>query len=162
MGNQKVNVTNKNILVIALGNDLLGDDGVGFVAARQLKADFDQQVDFVETGETGLALIEFMEGYNHVLLLDSISNSNQPYGTVIEYSPHDFQKIIAPSPHYAGLPEILQLSTWFNIDFPEDIRILTIQIGPSIQFRDSLNPQIYEPLAELVSKARQILRIWLN
>jgi hydrogenase maturation protease len=58
-----MNERSARILVLALGNDLLGDDGVGLEAARQIAGQVDGSVDVVETGEAGLALLELMEGY---------------------------------------------------------------------------------------------------
>lgn len=57
-----MNERSARILVLALGNDLLGDDGVGLEAARQIAGQVDGSVDVVETGEAGLALLELMEG----------------------------------------------------------------------------------------------------
>lgn len=99
------------ILVLALGNDLLGDDGVGLEAARQIAGQVDGSVDVVETGEAGLALLELMEGYERALLIDSVVTGRYPPGTVIEFSPEDFRKVVAPSPHYAGLPEVMEMAT---------------------------------------------------
>lgn len=65
-----MNERSARILVLALGNDLLGDDGVGLEAARQIAGQVDGSVDVVETGEAGLALLELMEGYERALLID--------------------------------------------------------------------------------------------
>jgi len=70
------------ILVLALGNDLLGDDGVGLEAARQIAGQVDGSVEVVETGEAGLALLELMEGYERALLIDSVVTGRYPPGTV--------------------------------------------------------------------------------
>jgi hydrogenase maturation protease len=82
-----MNERSARILVLALGNDLLGDDGVGLEAARQIAGQVDGSVDVVETGEAGLALLELMEGYECALLIDSVVTGRYPPGTVIEFSP---------------------------------------------------------------------------
>ena len=46
-------------LVLALGNDLLGDDGVGFLAARALRGEFEcGDVVVVDAGDEGLVFEE--------------------------------------------------------------------------------------------------------
>ena len=47
-------------VVLALGNDILGDDAVGFHAARSLRSEPWEGVDVVETGEAGLALLDHL------------------------------------------------------------------------------------------------------
>jgi hydrogenase maturation protease len=154
-----VNAPRENLL-LALGNDLLGDDGVGLAAARLLRPEFAGAVEVVETSEAGLALVELMEGYQRALLLDSIATGRCPPGTVLEFSPGDFRRVLAPSPHYAGLPEVLALAGDLGIPFPREIRILAVEVAEPPTFRESLSPPVAEALPELVERARQVLEGW--
>ena len=86
----------RRILVLALGNDLLGDDGVGLAAARKLKEHFGESVDIVETSEAGLALMEWLSGYEHALVLAAVVTGLQQTGTIVEFLPEDFQRGVAP------------------------------------------------------------------
>lgn len=147
-------------LVLALGNDLLGDDGVGLEAARRIAGQVDSSVDVVETGEAGLALLELLEGYERALLLDSVVTGRYPPGTVIEFSPEDFRRVIAPSPHYAGLPEVLEMARRLNLVFPRDIRILAMEVQNPYEFHIGFSPPVQESLPRLVQQALQILQEW--
>ena len=82
----------KRCLLLALGNDILKDDGVGLAAAGLLRSEFKEAVDIVEAPGTGLALLELLAGYDRALLLDAIFTGNAPPGTVLEFSREDFQK----------------------------------------------------------------------
>ncbi len=149
----------KRLLVLALGNDILGDDGVGFAAARLLKKELPEDfADIQETAESGLALLDFLEGYDKALLLDAISTGKCPPGTILEYSSEDFCKITAPSPHFAGLPEILQMAEKLNIPFPKDILILAMEIENPLVLTERLSPEIQKALPEFVKRAKKILR----
>ena len=44
-------------VVLGLGNDLLGDDGIGLSVAREVRRRAPPGVEVVESGEAGLALI---------------------------------------------------------------------------------------------------------
>jgi Ni,Fe-hydrogenase maturation factor len=77
----------KRCLLLALGNDILKDDGVGLAAASLLRSEFKGAVDIVEASGTGLALLELLAGYDRALLLDAIFTGNAPPGTVLEFSP---------------------------------------------------------------------------
>jgi hydrogenase maturation protease len=150
------------ILVLALGNDLLGDDGVGWEAARQLATQVDSAVEVVETGEVGLALLELMEGYNCALLIDSMVTGRYPPGTVIEFSPEDFRKVVAPSPHYAGLPEVIEMARRLQIPFPQHVRILAIEVQNPYEFHIGFSEPVRDALPQLVQRAREVLSEWLR
>lgn len=144
-------------LVLALGNDLLGDDGVGLEAARQIAERVGGSVDVMETGEAGLALLELLEGYERALLIDSVVTGRYPPGTILEFSPEHFRRVIAPSPHYAGLPEVIEMARRLNIEFPRDIRILAMEVQNPYQFSLGFSEPVQEALPRLVHRALQIL-----
>ena len=58
------------ILVLGLGNDILGDDAVGLLAARRLRAFLPASVDVLEAAGGGIGLLDVLEGYDCALLLD--------------------------------------------------------------------------------------------
>lgn len=149
-------------LVLALGNHLLGDDGVGLEAARQLAGQVDDSVDVVETGEAGLALLELMEGYTRALLLDSVVTGRYPPGTVLEFTPEDFRHVIAPSPHYAGLPEVLEMARRLRLAFPQEIRVLAMEVLSPWEFGVGFSEPVREALPGFVQHALRILKGWQN
>ncbi len=147
-------------IVLALGNDLLGDDGVGLEAARLLAGQVDGSVDVMETGEAGLALLEMLEGYARALLIDSVVTGRYPPGTVLEFTPDDFRRVVAPSPHYAGLPEVLDLARRLDLEFPSEIRILAMEVLNPYEFQTRFSDPVRESLPRLVQRALQVLEEW--
>jgi hydrogenase maturation protease len=149
-------------LLLALGNDILGDDGVGLAAARALKTEFGGFADIEESAEAGLALMELLEGYERALLLDAIVTGQCPVGTILEFGPEDFNRVLAPSPHYAGMPEILELARRLELTFPSEIRILAIEVENPFELREELTPRVRDALPAFTQKAREILNLWRN
>ncbi len=149
-----------NTVLLALGNDILGDDAVGLLAARALRSEFGDAVVIEESAEAGLALMELLEGYERALLLDAIVTGRAPIGTVHEFGPGDFARVLAPSPHYAGLPEILGLAARLQIPFPSDVRILALEVENPFEIREALTPRVAEALPAFVARARHILHEW--
>jgi hydrogenase maturation protease len=147
-------------LLLALGNDILGDDGVGFAAAREIGARFGEAVEVVCSSEAGLALIEHMEGFPRALLLDAIVTGRAPVGTVHEFAPADFRRVLAPSPHYAGLPEILDLAERLQLEFPKELRVLAIEVEDPYEIREGLTPGVERALPAFVARAAEILESW--
>jgi len=149
------------ILVLGLGNDILGDDAVGLLAARRLRALLPESVEILESAGGGLELLDVLEGYDRALLLDSIATGNHPPGTILEFSADDFQKIVAPSPHYAGIPELLQMAEQLGIAFPRTIRILAVEVADPYQVREGLSPSAERALPILVSRTLRVVESWL-
>lgn len=145
------------ILVLGLGNELLSDDGVGIKAARTLREEFSSQVDVVECSESGLALLDILEGYERVLLLDAILTGQHPPGTVFEFCTQDFPETIILSPHSAGIPELLQLAKRLEIHFPEKLYILAIEVENLFELGGELTPAVEAALPEFVAKGRELI-----
>lgn len=60
------------ILVVGVGNVLLADDGVGVLLARELATRHVPQVEVLDGGTLGLALLPYLEGRLALVLLDAI------------------------------------------------------------------------------------------
>lgn len=150
----------ESILLLALGNDIIGDDGVALTAARALKKTFGDELDVLETTEAGIGLIDILAPYERVLLLDSIESGDLPAGAVREFAREDFHRVLGPSPHYAGLPEVIALSHKLGINFPSEFRVLAIKIDPQEEFRQGLSDDIQQALGDYVKQAELIIRDW--
>jgi hydrogenase maturation protease len=147
-------------LVLALGNDILGDDGVAFAVARELRPKWSRIANIEESSEAGLALLELIEGYERVLLLDAVITGKSSVGTIMEFWPENFRKILAPSPHYAGLPEVLDLAGRLGVEFPREIVVLGMEVEDPYEIREGLSPTVEEALPEFVRRAESVLEQW--
>jgi hydrogenase maturation protease len=152
--------TSTSTLVLALGNDIMGDDAAALIAAQHLKDLRPDDVEISETLEAGLALLDILSGYYRVLLLDTIVTGLHAPGTILELSACDFTKVLGSSPHYAGLPEVIELSRQLAIPFPKDIRVLALEIETPTDFSDTLSPVIQDAMPGYIQEARRILERW--
>lgn len=133
---------------------------MGFHAARSLRSEPFEGVDVVETGEAGLALLDHLEGYDRALILDAIATGKCRPGTVLSWGRKDFKDIVSPSPHFSGLPELIQLAERVGMHFPKDMRVLAMEVEDPTVFRESLTPGAAQALPALVSEARRVLAEW--
>lgn len=147
-------------LVLALGIDLLGDDGVAFYAARLLREEFPESVDVVETGEAGLPLLDHFEPYAKALILDAAATGKCPAGTILRWDREDFRRCVAPSQHAAGLPHILDLAERLEMDFPRELQVVCMEVSDPTVFRESLTAEARQALPAMVAAARGILTAW--
>lgn len=147
-----------NKVLLALGNDLLGDDSVAFHAARAIAAKKLPGVTVIESAESGLALLDLLEGADFALLLDAIVTGKHPPGTILEFGPGDFKQPVAPSTHFAGLPEIIKLARQMEMKFPETLRVLAMEIAIPDEFGQKLSTEVERTLPAFTDRARKILR----
>ncbi|MCI0449871.1 MAG: hydrogenase maturation protease [Chlorobi bacterium] len=153
---------NRNqILVLALGNDIMGDDAAGLEAARELKKKFKRGIDFFEVSSAGFMLIDILEGYSEVLILDSVLSENKA-GTIRELSKDEFVQKFSSSPHFAGLPEMMELAGKLDIKFPKQIKALVMGINETRVIREGLSREIREQIPVFAKRASYILKSWVN
>jgi hydrogenase maturation protease len=112
----------------------------------------------VETAEAGLALLEYIEGYDRVLILDAIKTGQHPSGSILHFAAGDFRTVIAPSPHYAGLPEVLALGERLNLKLPEKIRVLAMEVEDPYSIREGLTRVVSDAMPAFIAEAEQLLR----
>lgn len=148
------------ILVLGLGNELLSDDGIGVFAARSLKELLNGEADVIESSLSGLALLEIFLDYEKAIIIDAVQTGHHPPGTIYELSPADLGSLVAPSPHYAGLPEMITLARELQLDFPEEIVILAVEVADPYTIGGELSTPVRQALAGLIQRTGEQLRYW--
>jgi len=149
-------------LLLALGNTLMGDDGVALLAARALQRRYREAVDINESPVAGFALLDLLAGYSRALIIDASTTGSAPPGTIREFHREDFTPDAAVSPHYAGLPDILALGTQLGIPLPGEIRILGMEIEEPGTLREGLGPAAAGSFPEFLRRAGAILDDWVT
>jgi hydrogenase maturation protease len=157
-----VNPPPHRIVVLGLGNDILADDAVGLLAARILRRHYTHEIEVVEAAESGLALLDFLEGRSHALLLDAILTGRHPVGTVLEFSRDDFPEALSSSSHYAGIPEVLGLAACLEVPVPTELCILAMEVKDLYRLREGLSAQVEQALPAYVGRAQRILDGWCS
>jgi len=121
----------ERVLILGLGNPLLGDEGVGVRVVEALKAlALPEGVAVVEGGTAGLGLIALMEGYQRVIVVDA-ADMGYPPGSVQRFAPAEveFERVEGPlSLHQVGLAEVLALAEALQVA-PAGLVIVGIQPG---------------------------------
>ncbi len=147
-------------LVLGLGNEFLSDDGVGILAARRLREELHGLADVVESTLAGLALLDYFIGYDRAIIIDSVMTGRQPPGTIYELAPDDLDAILVPSPHYAGLPEMLAVARSIKVGFPREIKILALEVEDPYTIGGELTPAVRGALKELIQRVQKQVRLW--
>lgn len=97
------------VLIMGIGNYLMGDEGVGVhVAQRLAKETLPEGVDVLDGGTGGFFLMEYFENYPVVILIDATLD-DRPTGTIRVIEPRfasDFPR--AMSTHDIGLRDLVE------------------------------------------------------
>jgi hydrogenase maturation protease len=119
-----------SILVLGLGNVLMGDDGLGPSVVRRFDAEYacdDWGVEVVDLGTPGLDLLPWLIDAGRVVLVDTVKSGLAP-GSVIVYEKADIMRH-APmqriGPHDPGVKDAL-----FALDFagraPREVTLIGV------------------------------------
>ncbi len=139
------------IIVIGVGNLLLGDEGVGVHAVRELKKRvLPPGVEVLDAGVVGIGLLDLFQGAEKVLLIDAAEMNRAP-GTVVRFTPDDIQPHAEGpkfSTHDVGLPEVLHLAKALSQSPPQ---VVIIGVQPKeISWGTDLTPEIRAALPKAV------------
>jgi hydrogenase maturation protease len=148
------------ILILGLGNELLSDDGVGILAARNLKEQLDDSVEVIESSLSGIALLELFAGHDKAIVIDAVCTGRDPAGFIREFDSASLGPVLAPSPHYSGLPEILALARQLEVEFPREIRIFAVETGDMTTIGGTLSKPVAAALAPLTGRVVALVREW--
>jgi hydrogenase maturation protease len=147
-------------LILGLGNDLLGDDAVGIIAARRLYEIVGGSMDIVECSAAGMALLDVLVGYDRVVIFDAIHSGDHPLGTVFEMSVGDLRPLARMSPHYAGLPEVMLIGQRLGLDLPREIAIFAVEIEDCLTIGGELSEPVALSVEELTAGAIRRIGEW--
>lgn len=152
-------MTADRVLILGVGNDLLGDDAAGLLVAGALDDGGLPAGATVEiTTRSGLALLDAVAGFHKVLLIDT-QVSGQPPGSVEEFT-LTASVVRSPSPHYLGYGEALALGAAVGIDLPAEIHVLAVERTPTVIIGDDLSDPVRNVLPSVAERAKAIIRCW--
>jgi len=144
-------------LVLGLGNELLADDGVGTLAARCLRERLGARADVIESSLSGVALLDVIVGYDNLVIIDAIHTGRYPPGTIVVIEPAQLRPVESPSPHYAGLPELLELARRLDLKFPSKIRILAVEVQDMLTIGGAMTEAVAAAVDGLCDRVEQLV-----
>lgn len=118
-----------SVLVLGIGNMLIGDEGVGCLAVEELnrRYDFPPSVECVDGGTAGFELLNILDSKEHVILIDALRDDRPP-GTVImvegEQVPRAFHA--RTTPHQLGICDVLAAAQLTDI-MPKHLTLYGIE-----------------------------------
>ena len=146
------------LLVLGLGNRLLGDDGIGLEAADCLRRRLGGAAEVRTTSQSGLYLLEHLEGHEEAIIIDAVLGDSP--GRVRELAAVEVKATVVPSAHYAGLPEALAIARQSGLAVPQRLRIFAVEIGGTQVLGAGLSPEVEAAIPEVVRRVMAAAGEW--
>ncbi len=144
------------LLVLCLGNPLRRDDAVALHVARRLEAAPPPGATVKVSARAGLYLLDDMEGFEAVVVVDAVQTGAHPPGTVHALPLESLHSPAGPSPHAIGLPSALALARASGAPVPGRIELVLVEVEVLDQVGEGLAPAVaaaVEPAVEAVRAA---------
>jgi hydrogenase maturation protease len=117
------------LLVLGLGNVLLGDDGLGAAAVARLERDYriPPGVQLEDGGTLGLSLLGLLAESEHVILVDAV-RSDSPPGTLVRIDGEEVMVAVRQrlSPHQVGVADVLDAARLMDC-YPTSVTLLGLE-----------------------------------
>ncbi len=138
-------------LILGVGNLLLSDEGVGIHAVRRLleRGDLPEEIQIVDGGTAGLALMVYLEDVDRLVIIDAMETGGPP-GTLVRLSGNQIPAYMAlkVSPHEITLPDFLAAAKLRDL-YPREVIVWGVQ-PESMEVGIELSPTLAARLDELV------------
>jgi len=148
-------MTKNKTLVLGIGNPFRRDDGIGPAVISCLKSENSLEgIDLLDGGTDGLALIDYIQGYKKVLVVDAVDMGMAP-GEVRTFSPEEAKLTIktdALSTHGFGLAEVIALME--KLEKKIDMRIIGIQ-AKDVSFGEGMSPEVSSKIEEILELVKE-------
>jgi len=140
------------ILVLGIGNFLLGDEGIGVHMIQYLeKKELPANVTLLDGGTGGFHLLSHLEKFPHIILIDATIDE-KPVGSIEVLKPvfaSDFPASL--SAHEIGLKDLIE--TLYLLDKQPDITLVAI----SVKDIQPMSVELSGPVEQIKEDAARII-----
>lgn len=148
----------KKILVLGIGNILMGDEGVGVHTIKALQdKSLPENVDLLDGGTGGFHLMSYFQQYENIIMIDATMD-NKSAGAVNVIQPKfasDFPKSL--SAHDIGLKDMIESIT--IIDKLPKIFLITVTIAELRSMHMELSLPIKNSIPEVIEKINELIEV---
>ena len=141
----------KSILILGVGNYLMGDEGVGVHLIQELaKMDLPEDIDILDGGTGGFLLLNCFEAYKSIIFVDATIDG-QEEGTVSLIKPKfasDFPSAL--SVHDVGLKDMIEAV--YLMENKPDMHLVTISIKNVVPMTVELSEKVKKAIPETIEK----------
>ncbi len=152
-------------LILGIGNPILTDDGVGIEIARRLKAAI-SGLKIEETNEAAVVLIDYVAGYDKLIIIDSIKTGQGQPGDLYKLRLEDLDRAVgSSSAHSMDIATAFEVGRSLGCKMPESVSIYAVEVRDNSCFSERCTEEVVEKIPSIVEriiveeKLRAILRM---
>jgi hydrogenase maturation protease len=145
-------------LLLGMGNPILTDDAVGIRAVQSLSRRLGLLPDFVvceECSAGGLELLDVVEGFDRLIVVDSIKTAAGRAGDWYHFDGTALRETMhLNNVHDANFATAMELGRHMGLRVPADVNIhvLAVEVSDNFTFGDRLGPELEAALPELIDE----------
>ncbi len=147
------------LLVLGLGNVLCSDDGLGAIAVSAFARTFDRppEIQVLDGGTLGLALLPYLEEADAAILVDAI-RADAPAGSIVRLEGADVAPAVEQrlSPHQVGVADLLDGVRWLD-RYPRRLVLLGL-VPATLDLGVGCSPDVAAALPHLVERIADEVR----
>lgn len=145
-----MNAGTQRILIMGVGNPLMGDDGIGPRVVEMLSAGyvFPDNVEVVDAGTMSYMILDMLRDIEDLILIDAMQCETTPPGTVVVMTPEEIApNQVSHSMHDVGIVDVLQAAGFMG-RAPQ-----TVVVGIQIDAIEQFVLELSDPVAAAVPVA---------
>lgn len=143
------------VLVLCLGNALRRDDAVALRVADALLREPVPGAEVRTSARSGLYLLDEMEGFDRVVVVDAVRTGNRPAGAVLSFALEDLRAPEGPSPHSIGLPSAVARARAAGAPVPARIHLVAVEVLEMETVGEGLTPAVEAAVPGAVRAVRE-------
>lgn len=149
------------VLILGIGNILMGDEGVGCRVVQHLQSqDLPDGITCLDGGTGGFHLLDIMQQARHILLVDATADGRPP-GTVQKLQPKfssDYPRTLTA--HDIGLKDMLD--AFHLLGKTPQITLFAVSIQPPGEMAAELSPDISAQIPRIAQTVLQEAKTCLS
>ncbi len=146
-------------LILGIGNKIKRDDVIGITTARRVfeKLDLDEKIDLKEASAGGLPLLDKIEGYEKVFILDSIQTEDGTPGDVYFLDLEDLDTgTDSVASHTVDLKTMKKIGENIGEEIPK-IQIFAIEVKEPYEFGKELTKEMKKALPKITEEIKETI-----
>ena len=147
-------VRNMKTIILGLGNPILTDDAIGFRIAQELKHKT-SDLEVIEASEAGIALLDYVIGYDKLIIIDSIKTGKGKPGELYKLELEDLKPTMDfSSSHGVDIATAFKVGEGLGYRMPKHVSIYAVEVRDNTTFGEKCTEEVEERIPFVV---RQII-----
>lgn len=128
-------------MIIGIGSTIRRDDAAGIRIGEQVAKRLNAE--FVEATSVDIGIVDYLDNYEIVAIIDSIITGENTPGTVVRHSVDELgESDRTAGPHRRNLPIIIQMARESGIEVDDKLAVFTMEILVNDEFGEKMSSEI--------------------